>query len=444
MLAQKPDGTWSCFEFVEVVARQNGKGGLYEARHLAGLFLVPTDVTLIHSAHEAKTSKEAFFRLKTLIGNTPQLAKRVANFYQSNENIAIHLHPRAGVTKRLRFVTRTKGGGRGFTADFVGFDEAYELDSGPLAALVPTLQARINPQIVYASSAGLSHSQHLHELRRRAVDRPEQEDSLGYCEYSPDADAEDFDPNSDQAIADANPALGIRLTMERTRKLQRTLASTKGAFEREVLTIFDPDHSAAGRVIPEASWTNRKHEDATMAGQVVLGVAVSLDGQWASVSTAGRCEKGHRMLEVIETKPGTGWVPAFVKTMREKHSDIVATGLNDNGPAAELKVAFTEAGIKFEAVSSKDYASYCQTFMSATVDEARTPDQHICHLDDARLNNAVANVQKRGLGDGFAWKRAATDVSSLEAATVALGLLLTLPEDTTESELDEDRGFLTL
>ncbi|MFW5415040.1 hypothetical protein J0910_00005, partial [Nocardiopsis sp. CNT-189] len=45
------------------------------------------------------------------------------------------------------------GGGRGLTADRVILDEAYNLSDDHMAALLPTMSARPNPQIVYTTSA---------------------------------------------------------------------------------------------------------------------------------------------------------------------------------------------------------------------------------------------------------------------------------------------------
>src|SRR5205809_457432 len=50
-LGKRRDGKWAAFEVGVVVSRQNGKGGILEARELAGLFLI-RERLLVHSAHQ--------------------------------------------------------------------------------------------------------------------------------------------------------------------------------------------------------------------------------------------------------------------------------------------------------------------------------------------------------------------------------------------------------
>src|ERR1017187_6126617 len=140
-LNERPDSKWAAFEVGLVVSRQNGKGGLLEARDLAGLFLLGERL-IIHSAHQFDTSMEAFERLLALIEGTPELSKRVKH------RGVIRSHGAEGIVlkngQRIRFRTRTKGGGRGFTCDCLILDEAMIIPEAMHSALLPTLSARPN------------------------------------------------------------------------------------------------------------------------------------------------------------------------------------------------------------------------------------------------------------------------------------------------------------
>lgn len=436
MLSRRADGKWAAFEFAHIVARQNGKGAVLEARELAGLFLIDTDQTILHSAHEAKTSREAFLRISTLIKNTPDLHKRVASYYQSNDNIAIHLKN----DKRLRFVTRTRGGGRGFSGDLIIIDEAYELDSGPIAALLPVLSARTNGQLAYASSGGMEGSEHLHSVRRRALAGGGE--SLAWCEYSPDSEAADFDIDDQQAWADANPSLDIRITLETIRREREIM--TADVFARERLTIFDADRSDAARTVDPAAWAARHHPNANMAGPVTLGVAVSLDRAWSAVAAVGRCDHGHWLAEVIEVRNGTGWVAPAVAGYLERNPDISEVSMVDAGPSGELAVSFDGAGLAYSAMKSNEYGRACGALLSAVVELDRPADQCVCHLSDPLLNLAVGNVHKKPFGDAWAWMRGDSDVSALEAVTVAFGRAVASSGVVVGPSVYEERGFLSL
>jgi phage terminase large subunit-like protein len=158
---------WVAPEVGLVVPRQNGKGGILEARELAGLFLFDEQL-ILHSAHEFKTASEAFRRLLFLIQNTPDLERRVSRVRTSHGDEGIELIG----GQRIRFVARSTGSGRGFSGDCIILDEAYNLSAAGMSAMLPTLSARPNPQIWYTSSAPLprQESDTLRRLCKRGRD----------------------------------------------------------------------------------------------------------------------------------------------------------------------------------------------------------------------------------------------------------------------------------
>ena len=166
-LAEAPNGRWQCPEVGLVVPRQNGKGAILEARQLAGLFLFDEQL-ILHSAHEFKTAADSFRRFLALVQNTPDLNRRVHRVRTSHGDEGIELK----TGQRLRFVARSTGSGRGFTADCIILDEAYNLSAAGMSALLPTLSAVANPQIWYTSSAPLPRieSDTLRRLCKRGRD----------------------------------------------------------------------------------------------------------------------------------------------------------------------------------------------------------------------------------------------------------------------------------
>jgi hypothetical protein len=115
MCAERADGRWAAWEVGLVVARQNGKGAILEARELAGLFLFG-EKTITHSAHEFKTSLDHQGRLETLIAGSPEFSRRVASVRHANGQESINLKSGASI----RFFTRTKSGGRGLGGELGG------------------------------------------------------------------------------------------------------------------------------------------------------------------------------------------------------------------------------------------------------------------------------------------------------------------------------------
>jgi phage terminase large subunit-like protein len=148
-------GRWAAMEVAVIVPRQNGKGGILEARQLFGLYLNPRDELQTHTAHRFDTCLDHFRRVRGLIeGNDELLAKVKRNgIKDSNGKESIELVD----GHRLLFKARSKGSGRGFSGDVVYFDEAFWLLG--LGDMIPSLSARVDPQIWYTSSAPLPRTE---------------------------------------------------------------------------------------------------------------------------------------------------------------------------------------------------------------------------------------------------------------------------------------------
>lgn len=227
---------WAAFEVGLIVARQNGKGTVLEALELAALFLFPDVRLILHSAHEFKTSQEAFLRIRNLIEDNPDFDARVSRIRTAAGAEAVELKD----GKRLRFVARSSGSGRGFTSDLVILDEAYKLGDQEMAALLPTLTARPDPQVWYTSTAGGPESIQLGRVRARG--EAGSDPSLAFMEWSAE---ESDDPAAPSTWARANPGLGIRIS---TDYIEREMAALGGeVFARERLSIGDYPVADAGQ-----------------------------------------------------------------------------------------------------------------------------------------------------------------------------------------------------
>jgi phage terminase large subunit-like protein len=236
---------WAAFEVCMIVARQNGKGSCLEALELAALFLFPDVRLILHSAHQFKTAAEAFLRIRALIEGNPQFESQVSRIRTAAGAEAIELKD----GKRLRFVARSSGSGRGFTSDLVILDEAYELGDQEMAALLPTLSARPDPQVWYTSTAGGPSSVQLGRVRARGVAGADQ--SLAFMEWSADEDA--HDPADPRDWARANPGLGIRIPADYVEKELGALSPE--AFARERLSIGDyPVEGGSWETISAGAW----------------------------------------------------------------------------------------------------------------------------------------------------------------------------------------------
>src|SRR5579884_3333553 len=75
LLRQRANGKWANRTGVLIVPRQNGKGAVDEAIELAWLMLMGFPIVL-HTAHHAKTAKNAFDKMRARIEGCDFLKKR--------------------------------------------------------------------------------------------------------------------------------------------------------------------------------------------------------------------------------------------------------------------------------------------------------------------------------------------------------------------------------
>jgi len=414
-LGERADGKWAAFEVGVVVSRQNGKGGLLEARELTGLFLLGERL-IIHSAHQFDTSLEAFSRLLNIIENCPELDARVQRVVRS--------HGEEGITlkggQRIRFRTRTKGGGRGFTCDCLILDEAMIIPEAMHGALLPTLSARPNPQVWYTGSA-VDEEVHqdgvvLARIRERGM--AGNDPSLAYFEWSVDAELERIGPDvatDPQSWATANPALGIRISEEHVSHELASMAARTFAVERLGIGAWPSTDPDAARVIPLDLWTELTDPASVVRDPVAFAFDVTPDRSRSAIGVAGRRPDNKWHVEVIEHRQGTDWLPERLAELVKKHKPG-GVFCDATGPAASLLPELKALNVDVTPVSAKEHGQACGMFYDAAL------QGNIRHLGQPELAAALDGAKKRPLGDAWAWSRktSSVDISPLVAVTIAM------------------------
>jgi phage terminase large subunit-like protein len=401
------DGKWAAFEAGCVVARQNGKGGILEARQLAGLFVFGERLQ-IHTAHEFKTCAEHFLRVKALIEGADELFEQVKIIRTGAGEQGIEL--RTG--ERLKFLARSRSSGRGFSGDAVYFDEAFELPIPTVGSVLPTLSARPNPQLWYMSSAPHYTSEMLHTLLKRAESKDP--GALFLRAWENDTDTR---PDDVEAWRRANPALGIRIDETFIANELRTLGGTPegiSEFKRERLGIREGGDGSAG-IVPQARWAELAIAVPARIDSVAYGFAVAPDASWASVGSAGRLPGGNLYVDSVRFDKGTAWVVEFLTELHERKRQPIR--IDPAGAEGAFIRPLKEAGVEVVEVGSREYQQACGEVLAA-VEGGR-----VHHINQTALNMAVAAAGRRDVGKegGWVWVRpGAVDVSPLKAATLAL------------------------
>lgn len=434
MLGLRDDHKWSSFEFAEWVSRQNGKGGIGEARVLVG-FVGPVGERLIlWSAHEYKTAMEAFRRIGWLLYNLgvrqgSNLIVIPDEVLGTAADIPIKVintngeesYERLDTGQRVRFVARTAGSGRGFSGDCNIIDEAFAYMFTHQSALMPTLSARPNPQIVYLSSPPLTGvgGEVMFQLRRRALAGGD--DSLGYRDWGGAGDLSNLDVvdlDDRRLWAAANPALGIRITEETIERERRSMSPVD--FARERLGIWPADLTEGFGVIGEQAWRDACDPTSQLDGAPAFAVDVAPDRSRATIAAAGRRADGLTHVEVIEPRAGTGWVIPRLVQLRDRWKPC-AIVVDPGSPAGSLIADAEAAGLDLVRTGARDVAQAYGMFVDGLCD-ADEAARVVRHLGQPELDAAVAGAVRRPVGDGHAWDRrhATVDLTPLVAATNAM------------------------
>lgn len=437
-MGERQDGRWAALEVALEAPRQNGKNGVTEARQLAGLYLLDEPL-LIHSAHEFKTAEEALNRMELLIGDCPQLHKRLK---PGNRGIK-RSHGQEGIYlksgQRLLYMTRTKGAGRGLSCPCLFLDEAMHLPETVMAALFFTLSAMRNPQLWYTGSAvdqeTMPHGVVFARLRERALrgDDP----SLAYFGFSAPFDSPDAIPagalDDPEMWAMANPALGQRIREDHIAKERRSMGARNFAVERLGVGDWPATDGSALSKITAAAWIACEDAASTADDPLVVVFDVTPSRSAATVGCAGWRSDGNAHIEIIRADHGTGWVADTLA--RVVAGQAVSEVLYDErGPAAslltEVEAAFTKAGLSVEmrAVNAREHAEACGMLFDAVEQKS------VRHLGTTELQHAISGAATRPLGDAWAWARktSSVDISPLVVVTLAHWGLRTIAPPSSE------------
>ena len=460
MLAVREDGQWACFECCEWVSRQNGKGGILEARALTGFFLIGEEL-IMWSAHEYKTAMEAFRRVKALVRALGEKLNEnndnlwvvdgiLVKFNNTNGEESLE---RLDTGARIKFIARTAGSGRGFSGDCNIIDEAFAYTHVQHEALLFTLSARPNPQLIYTSSPPLSGitGDVMYDLRLRgdptALREPEdgpwrQDPALGYRDWGLPGDLDFLDGVDLDDIANwaaTNPALGIRITHETIERERASFRGKPAGFARERLGIWPKRIKVSGGLFTAADWAAQLDPDSEMADPVVLAVSVSWDRAYGSICAAGRRTDGLLHGETVDNRRGTGWMVERLAALVTKWDprEIV---VNPGGPAGSLiedikanevikKWLESRTPHQIREVTARENAQAFGAFCDMVKGETHVDkDTGIIvnprvfrHIGDDELTAAVFGATSRTVGDGHALEmKVDADMSPLDGVILAL------------------------
>jgi phage terminase large subunit-like protein len=316
----------------------------------------------------------------------------------------------------------TEKAGHGKTLDLGIQDEAFALVDGRAEqSIKPAMITRTSPQYWITSTAGTAKSLYLldkNDVGRTAVENGV-DTGLAYFEWRADLDADPADPAT---WFSCMPSLGVlpNVTVEVIRA--EYLSMKKAEFRRAYLNIADTETELES-IIPEDRW--RASLDPTSvvdhSRRVAIAVDTNPERSATSIAIAGWRVDGRAHVEIIDHRPGTGWVPQRIRELKARWNPV-AVVIDPAGPAAsvipDLEQVTAAGKTPFEVIKPnvREAAQAAGDFYDGIMER-----DDVRHTGQIQLDTAVAAAQKRPLGDAWAWARASTssDISPLVAVTLA-------------------------
>lgn len=277
---------------------------------------------VIYTAHLQKTATETFEEMASFF-DTPKMRKYVKDIKTALGREQIILVSGA----RVKFLARTRNGGRGQHGDLLIFDEAQELDIDAQASFIPAISASRNPQVIYTgtppdpNAAGVV----FRGIRDNAIGGKTK--NTAWFEFSVSQIGDVYDSGR---WAEANPALGRRIMSSTIEgEVEQMPPDT---FARERLGWWTPvvEHKE-DYAIPANAWDACKSAEMKPEGKTAYGVKFTADGSEVVLCGAVIPADGSARVSMIQRKPtghGTQWLADWLNERESKAACVVIDGRN--------------------------------------------------------------------------------------------------------------------
>ena len=404
-LAVLPSGKWACRTCGGSVPRQNGKTGILEGRAEAGMILYNEQV--VYTAHLQKTATETFEEMASFF-DSGKIRGYVKDIKTALGREQIILKSGA----RIKFLARTRNGGRGQHGDLLIFDEAQELDSNAQASFLPAISASLNPQVVYAGTppdpdaAGTV----FRSIREKALSGDTK--TIAWFEYSVD---EIGDVHDQKRWAKTNPALGTRILLSTIEAEAEQM--DPDTFARERLGWWAPIiETKVDYAIQEELWDNCRSDAVAPEGKTAYGVKFSADGSEVCLSVAVIPAEGPARVELIERRPtglGTQWLADWLNVRYKKASCVVVDGRNGVDVLVDKITDVWKMKGSVIRPSARDMIAAVSTMMDALNEQTVT-----WFGGQDMLRESALTSTKRPIGGG--WGFGGPNSAPIESASLAL------------------------
>lgn len=404
-MARSPSGRWACPSCGESIPRQNGKTGVVQGRASSGMILYNEQV--IYTAHLQKTATETFEEMAAFF-DSRNLRKYVQDIKTALGREQIILISGA----RIKFLARTRNGGRGQHGDLLIFDEAQELDDNQQASFLPAISASLNPQTIYVGTPPDPDCTGtvFRKIRKRALNGTTKK--TAWIEFSVD---EIGDVSDKRRWAATNPALGRRML----------LSTIEGEFEqmdpdtfaRERLGWWSPEaNTDSDKAINPDDWNACMSDAPKPEGKTAYGVKFTPDGSMVALCGAVCPKDGEARISLIKyesTALGVQWLADWLNERYKQASCVVIDGRNGVDILIErIAQTWRLKGSVIRTSSAQVIASVGQ--LTTELSEKTVT----WYSQQETLRDSALTSEKRKIGGG--WGFGGDNSAPIEAAALAL------------------------
>ena len=403
-LGRSASGRWASPTSGGSVPRQNGKTLLIQARASAGMLMYNEQV--LYTAHLQKTATETFEELAAFF-DSPRLKKYVQDIKTALGREQIILKSGA----RIKFLARTRNGGRGQHGDLLIFDEAQELDENQQASFLPAISASLNPQTIYTGTPPdpTTPGTVFRGIRNRAI--AGETKMASWFEFSV---SEIGDVSDHSRWAATNPALGRRILMSTIEGECEQM--DPDTFARERLGWWSPVAKSANLAVDRAAWEKCVSHDPKPEGKTAYGVKFSPDGATVALCGAVCPKDGPARISLIErrlTSEGVQWLAEWLNERYTVASCVVIDGRNGVDllvdrirPVWKNKMSVVRPGVR-------DVVAAASMLTNELNEQTVT-----WYAEQTQLSESALSSIKRAIGGG--WGFGGDDSAPIEAAALAL------------------------
>lgn len=398
--AQNKNGLWLYSMYCIGLSRRNGKGEVLAARELDGILKLKEKIC--YTAHRTTTSHDAFNRLYALLKKAgydeySRKKKKMSekSFYASKQFGLEHIEVNGGGI--IDFRTRTDNGGLGEGFDLLIIDEAQEYTTAQESALMYTVSASKNSQIILVGTPPTETSRGDVFVRIRESVLSGGAKDTGWAEWSTPEQIPKANLDDVELWKRYNPSFGKIIT---ERNIRRELSSGNELdFNIQRLGFWCSFNVKSA--IAEADWMELKvDKNIPLKDMRYLGIKYGRDGANVAISMASKTEDGRIFVDAIgiaTVRSGNGWLLEFINSA--KVDKIVIDGASGQKLLADQ---IKEHGFKKEVILPK----VSEIIAANAQFEQGLYAKDICHTGQKELKDIVSNCDKRLIGSngGFGYK----------------------------------------